>query len=63
MQALLQDENRPILVAVDDTDMVLGYCFCIYQKLTAKTVTIFSCLFHTNSRWYILVDTQESKAN
>lgn len=32
LQELLQDENRPILVAVDDTDTVLGYCFCIYQQ-------------------------------
>ena len=32
LAALLQDENRPILVAVDDNDAVLGYCFCIYQQ-------------------------------
>ena len=32
LQALLQDDNRPILVAVDDTDAVIGYCFCIYQQ-------------------------------
>ncbi|MBR2320419.1 MAG: GNAT family N-acetyltransferase [Clostridia bacterium] len=32
LQALLQDKNRPILVAVDDNDTVLGYCFCIYQQ-------------------------------
>ncbi|MBO5889188.1 MAG: GNAT family N-acetyltransferase [Clostridia bacterium] len=29
---LLKDKNRPILVCVDDNDVVLGYCFCIYQQ-------------------------------
>lgn len=31
LRTLLTDSTRPILVAVDDTDMVQGYCFCIYQ--------------------------------
>ena len=26
---LLKDERRPILVAVDESDRVLGYAFCI----------------------------------
>ena len=30
--ALLQDDSRPILVAVDEDDAVMGYCFCIYQQ-------------------------------
>ena len=30
--ALLQDDSRPILVAVDEYDTVMGYCFCIYQQ-------------------------------
>ena len=29
---LLSDETRPILVAVDDSDVVLGYAFCILQQ-------------------------------
>lgn len=29
---LLKDQTRPILVAVDGTDMVQGYCFCVYQQ-------------------------------
>ena len=29
---LLNDTSRPILVAVDDADEVLGYCFCVYQQ-------------------------------
>lgn len=29
---LLKDENRPILVSVDENDIVMGYCFCIFQQ-------------------------------
>ncbi len=29
---LLKDATRPILVAADDTDTVIGYCFCVYQQ-------------------------------
>ena len=29
LQSLLQDDERPILVAVDEADRVLGYAFCI----------------------------------
>lgn len=32
LQELLQDESRPILVAADEQDEVMGYCFCIFQK-------------------------------
>ncbi len=32
LAALLQDEQRPILVSVDECDEVRGYCFCIYQQ-------------------------------
>ena len=32
LRELLRDENRPILVAVDENDEVMGYCFCIYQQ-------------------------------
>ena len=32
LQALLKDESRPILVAVDESDQVMGYCFCIFQQ-------------------------------
>ena len=30
---LLTDPTRPILVAVDESDAVQGYCFCIYQQV------------------------------
>lgn len=29
---LLKDKTHPILVAVDDSDMAQGYCFCVYQQ-------------------------------
>lgn len=32
LSALLLDEERPILVAVDEDDRVLGYCFGILQQ-------------------------------
>ena len=32
LKMLLKDESRPILVAVNEADEVLGYCFCIYQQ-------------------------------
>ena len=38
LAALLQDDTRPILVAVDDTDAVMGYCFCIYQQHVGNSV-------------------------
>lgn len=31
LHRLLRDEERPILVAEDETGLVLGYAFCIYQ--------------------------------
>ena len=38
LKLLLKDENRPILVSVDESDEVLGYCFCIYQKHIENSV-------------------------
>ena len=32
LKILLKDDNRPILVAVDENDDVMGYCFCIFQQ-------------------------------
>lgn len=29
---LLEDESRPILVAADEADQVVGYAFCILQQ-------------------------------
>ena len=38
LQELLQDDSRPILVAVDENDAVMGYCFCIYQQHVGHSV-------------------------
>ena len=35
---LLKDESRPILVSVDESDEVMGYCFCIYQQHVNNSV-------------------------
>ena len=32
LKILLQDGNRPILVAVDENNTVMGYCFCIFRQ-------------------------------
>ena len=32
LRELLTDPTRPILVAVDESDAVLGYCFCVFQQ-------------------------------
>ena len=38
LKIILKDEQRPILVCVDEKDEVLGYCFCIYQQHTNNSV-------------------------
>lgn len=32
LKAILHDENRPILAAVDENDLMVGYAFCIFQQ-------------------------------
>lgn len=32
LMEILKDEGRPVLVAVDGQDLVLGYAFCIFQQ-------------------------------
>lgn len=32
LRELIHDDNRPILVAVDEKEQVLGYAFCIFQE-------------------------------
>ena len=32
LKVLLADKERPILVAVDENDSVMGYCFCIFEQ-------------------------------
>ena len=32
LRELIHDDARPIFVAADETDRVLGYAFCIFQQ-------------------------------
>lgn len=32
LEEILEDEERPVFVAVDENDYVLGYAFCIFQQ-------------------------------
>lgn len=34
LREIIHDDSRPILVAVDEEDRVLGYAFCIFQQHT-----------------------------
>ena len=38
LKSILKDETRPILVSVDENDIVQGYCFCIYQQYLNNSV-------------------------
>ena len=38
LKLLLADKERPILVAVDENDSVMGYCFCIFQQHNDNSV-------------------------
>ena len=37
LRRLLQDENRPVFVALEE-DRVLGYCFCVLEDCRGTTV-------------------------
>lgn len=32
LEIILKDETRPVFVAVNEKDQVLGYCFCVHQQ-------------------------------
>ena len=38
LSEMLNDESRPILVSTDESDRVVGYCFCIYQRHEGHSV-------------------------
>ena len=43
---ILKDDNRPILVATDEKDEVIGYCFCvIVQHLNDSVLTDIKTLY------------------
>lgn len=45
LRDLLTDPTRPILVAVDETDAVQGYCFCVYQQPDAGALKLVKTLY------------------
>ena len=32
LKKIIDDDERPVLVCVDESDAVLGYCFCVFQQ-------------------------------
>lgn len=38
LAAIIADDKRPILVAVDETNRLLGYAFCIFQQYLDNTI-------------------------
>ena len=38
LQELIKDTKRPILVSADQSDNVMGYCFCIFQQHKENSV-------------------------
>ena len=38
LAAIIADDKRPILVAVDDNNRLLGYAFCIFQQYLGNTI-------------------------
>ena len=38
LELLVKNEDRPILVSVDESDVVMGYCFCIFQQQKNNSV-------------------------
>ena len=38
LEMLMEDEERPILVCTDESDEVVGYCFCIFVRHTDNSV-------------------------
>jgi len=37
LQEILQDPQKPIYVAVDENDSVMGYCFCLLEEVPEGT--------------------------
>ncbi len=38
LKRLIHDDSRPIFVAADETDLVLGYAFCIFQQHSSDNI-------------------------
>lgn len=38
LDEIMKDDTRPIFVLTDDSDAVLGYCFCMYEEVKGSHV-------------------------
>lgn len=38
LAAIIQDDSRPIFVARDETGVVMGYAFCVYQQYVNNNI-------------------------
>lgn len=38
LEGIIEDDGTPIFVAVDDTDRVLGYAFCIFKQFLEDNI-------------------------
>lgn len=46
LKEIIADDNRPIIVAVDDDDVTLGYAFCVFkQQLNDNILTDIKTLY------------------
>ncbi len=45
LAAILADNSRPVFVAVDEQEEVLGYCFCVFQQLQSHILTDVKTLY------------------
>ena len=45
LAAILADDSRPVFVAVDEKNTVLGYCFCVFQQVRSHILTDIKTLY------------------
>ncbi len=38
LESLLEMEDRPVFVACDENDLVLGYCFCVIEEVKGSNI-------------------------
>ena len=38
LKVMLKDKTRPILVCTDESDSVMGYCFCVFEQHVNNSV-------------------------
>ena len=50
LATILTDDTRPVFVACDEQDQVLGYAFCIFQRETPTRYRLFIKFTHENKQ-------------